>query len=242
MILYLRILTFAIILLFNVPCYGQDVMSNDYLNITGDYAAVFNGRTDVDYNSANYDNYPYFFPKKLASSGSFPEDFVVGTLTYNGTVYKNVGLRLDLFKEELIILSHQKGFGIVLEPQKVNEAVLYGLIFFWNSNSNIGEGYYMQLYKGDFLKLVYKEKFELNSRIRDLQSINHFSRDTKFYLLYKGKYTQVKDKNSFIKLFPGQKSRINEFVKKQKLNFKREREKSLIELSAFCEQFLLSGN
>jgi hypothetical protein len=235
----IRILTFAIILLLNIPCYGQDVVSDDYLNITGDYAAVFNGQTDVNYNS---DNYPYFFPKKPASFGSSPKDFVAGTLTYNGTVYKNVRLRLDLFKEELIILSPQKGFGIILEPQRVNEAVLYSRIFFWNSNSNIAEGYYMQLYKGEFLKLVYKEKFELQSRIRDLQSIDYFLQDTKFYLLYKGKYIQVKDKKSFTKLFPGQKSRINEFVKKQKLNFKQEREKSLIELSAFCEQFLLSGN
>jgi len=208
---------------------AQDAVIENYLSVAGDFSSIYSGQIKADYNSLQYDNNPYYRKN----------EFVEGELILNNNLrYPNQKLRIDLYADQLEILSPQSHYGIIADTRNLYRAILgkETFVLLVNDKKNgIGTGFYKILSEGRVLKLYQKEK----KKILTQGILIQFYSDIKYYTCFGGKYSQVKNKNSFVKLFPQFKQEINKFAKENKLNFSFDhRERSLTMLADFCRKLI----
>ena len=223
-------LLLPLFLLITIPSLkGQNDVVRSYLDKTGEYAEIYNGRVEIIYPSILYKNQPYY-----KSS-----DFTGGKLMHNGNTYSNVSLRLDLYKEQLILRSPGSNYHIIAANECVDSVYLYDDVFVYLTQydkTTPKAGYYRLLHDGN-LQLLHKISFSLDTR----DVVYRFSSQDKYHVLFNGKYREVKNKNSIIDILPQYKKQINQFAKEYKLDFSLNKEYSLMRLISYCEQ-LVSGN
>jgi len=210
---------------------AQDAPVVDYLQQVKYYADIYNGRMEPVYSTMVYEDLPYYKNS----------DFTDASFVYKDNYYPNQKARLDLFKEQLIILPPEKKFGIILSSQNVDRVSMYNRTFVLLNppkESGIKNGYYMQLSEGEKVKLFCKE----TCSIRQKQITYSFDHKITYYLLYGNRYYTVKNKGSFSKLFPQYKKQINQYVKDHKLNFRQNAEASLTFLAQYCEELITPTN
>lgn len=208
----------------SVTAQDKDASLDYYRQETGDYAGIYNGQIENLYHSAFYTNRPYYKSN----------DFTTGTLLYNQTEFREVRLRLDIFRDQLVILSPEKQYGIILNPARVEKVFMHNHTLVWLSGetNQIAAGYYALLTETPSMRLLKKERCTEDRR----KEIYRFIFKEEYYLELNGKYYSLNNKNSFHKLFPEYKKQINQFAKEQRLNFKGGKEQSFIALAEYCYQ------
>jgi hypothetical protein len=227
-------------ILLTFICYthinAQDASSvTNYLQQAGIYADIYNGKREITYNLSQYENLPYYMNSAFAEASVF----------YRKNYYPKQKVRLDLFKEQLVILSPEKQYGIILDPQLVEKVQMYNKTFVWlipPKESGLKTGYYKQLLDGRKMQLLCKENYIAEQKVNDRTAINYFSHKVRYYLSYNNQYHTVKNKGSFGKLFPQYKTQINSFVQDNQLDFKKNTEESLTSLAHYCEGLINSTN
>jgi len=163
-----------------------------------------------------------------------------GTLVYDHVSYDGVQLLYDELQDNLIFVdeSHR----IMLLNDKVERFSILG-----NQFVNIEQqepikgdhpnGYFKILYEGNSMMLKKEEK-----KIREL---NSFSADEKVrvidtrsvYYLRKGNdYFKIDGKKSFFEVWGNYQKEIREFIKYNKLKFKKEVDMDYARITAFCDQ------
>ena len=213
--------------------YAQENPIESYLKQAGDYAEIYTGRIETEYSRAQYENFPYYLSNN---------DFSEAAIVYKNKYYPNLRARLDLFKEQLIILPYEKRLGVVVDSQNIDRVYMYDKTFIWLNlpkESGIKTGFYLQLFNSEKIQLFSKNIFNLLHRHH---TIFYFDRKTRYYLFFANRYHNVNNKNSFSKLFPQYKKQINQFSKDHKLNFKNNAEESLTSLAGYCEELIKSTN
>jgi len=223
------ILILVTIFICHVRINAQDDPVLNYLSHAGDYTDIYNGRIEPIYHPSIYENLPYYENS----------DFTEASVIYRNNYYPNQKVRLDLYKEQLIILPPNKRYGIILGSQNVDRVFMHNRTFVSLNppkESKIRNGYYMQLVEGEKVKLFCKENYSL--RQKQITSIFDFSK--RYYLFFNNRYYPVKNKGSFSKLFPQYKKQINQYSKSKKLNFWKDTEGSLTSLAGYCEELLTS--
>ena len=203
----------------------------NYIQQAGDYANIYAGKMETNYNSLIYENYPYYINA----------DFTDASIVYRNNYYPNQKVRLDLFKEQLIILPPEKQFGIIARSEDVEKVYMYSKTFVWLiplKESGLKAGFYIQLLNSEKMQLFGKEYFT----VRDNLVTYSFDHSSRYYLLYNGRYYTVKNKGSFSKLFPKYKKQINQFVKNNNLEFNKNTDISLASLAGYCEELITSTN
>lgn len=226
---YSRALIYLFILycfLGSINVFSQNNQAASYLGKVDNYAALYRGEIEYFYNPYIYKSQPYYI------SG----DFVTGDLYYDGKYYPKQRLRLDNYKGQLLILT-PKNQSIILDFRKFEKARIHEkeiISHYPPEVSGLKTGYYISLYDGERIMLLGKEKY--NFRILPSQIEYIFDRSMNYYLIYNEKYHSVKNKRSFTRLFPEFKKQINQFSKREKLDFRERREYSLAMLSEYCDQ------
>jgi hypothetical protein len=91
------------------------------------------------------------------------------------------------------------------------------------------------LYNGKTIVLA-KRKTRLQETYVYSQISYEYIRQDIYYIIVAGQIVQVDSKSSVLKLFNLKKSEIKAFIRKNKLNFKSDFEKTLVEVSAYYDQ------
>lgn len=224
--LYAAFLCFA-------PMNAQNNPVVNYLQQTGDYAEIYNGKLESVYNTLIYENFPYYTNA----------DFVDATVVYRNNYYPDQKARLDLYAEQLILLPPDKRFGVIVDYRKVDKIVMYNKTFVWlipSKDSGLKAGYYIRLHDGKNMQLFCKQYYDLQPQQGKVTY--YFEPKTRYYLFYNDKYYPVKNKSLFTKIFKPLKKQINQFVKNRHLNFKQDADGSLTSLAGYCEELLTSTN
>jgi hypothetical protein len=207
---------------------AQDTTVENYLQKAGVYADIYNGKVEAFYNPLLYDNLPYYFNS----------DFTDASIVYKNNYYPSQKVRLDLFKEQLIVLLPEKRYGIILNSQQVESVYMYNKTFVWMTppkESGLKQGFYIRLAKGENAQLFCRENFTLQQNQELIYTFDHKKR---YYLSCNDQYYTVKNKNSFTKIFPQYKKQINQFSKDKSLNFKEKQDESLTALAGYCNELL----
>ena len=224
-----RILVLCVTVICYVQINAQDSPVENYLSQANDFAEIYNGKIEPVYHSLIYENLPYYNNS----------DFTEASIVYRDSYYPNQKVRLDLFKEHLIILPLEQRHGIILSSQNVSKVFIYNRTFVLlnpKKDSGIKKGYYIHLFEGKKIQLYRKETFS----IRQKQKYDSFDLSINHYVFFNNRYYSVKNKTSFSKIFPLYKKQINQYVKSNKLRFGQNAELGLTLLASYCEELINS--
>ncbi len=206
---------------------SKDLVDNcakAYIESLGEQSILFYGKEQLHlpYNLKN----PYLKAKEIQMRVVDGEVLEVtnssgyhqGRLVYDGVVYPQVTMRLDLYKNELIAMSPVLNNNIVLDPLKVGYASLYDYhIVHLQYNSlkkSLPEGYYLQLYFGKYP--VYKKYFYT----LDKTPVSASLKESLKYFVYKdGVYHTIKNKGSLLKVLKSNKKELEQYMRDNKLSF-----------------------
>lgn len=202
-----------------------------YNKSTRDQLLLYNG---VEYKPfpEPYDGHPYF-------ESEYVEE---GQVSYDGELYENVPMQYDLLTD-LLVLEHydQKGYVGMMKPHqdKVRLFTLLEHTFILidgdSTNGVLKDGFYDLLYSGSVKVLAKRKK----SVVRDYeysQLKTSFPQKNSYYLVIDGQYYPVKNKRSVVKALQGNKKLLNEYVRKNQLDFTNNKEKSMVALAAYHDQ------
>ena len=172
-----------------------------------------------------------------ATNHPFLEDdqFTKARLSYQKIIYPEALLRLDLYRNELIVRS--PGFrNIVLHPENVDFVELHGKrIIYFQTDSLPGcpsSGYYFLLYSGNYMLLEKRSALLIDKVGRNYinpgQLERYYEFSTRYYLYKDGVYYTIRNKRGLLKALLPYKKELKRFISTRKLNFRNDAEKFLI--------------
>ena len=97
-----------------VTARAQDAV-DDYVSSAAGQSVIYHGKEQLKY-PTSIRNHPYLKSEK----------YVSGDLSFEGILYKGVKMRLDLYKNELLLLSPDNRYNIVLPSDRVDYAEFHG--------------------------------------------------------------------------------------------------------------------
>ena len=143
-----------------VTARAQDAV-DDYVSSAAGQSVIYHGKEQLKY-PTSIRNHPYLKSEK----------YVPGDLSFEGILYKGVKMRLDLYKNELLLLSPDNRYNIVLPSDRVDYAEFHGYDIFYRypdeRSGNLSEGYYLRLHEGKCTVLG-KWSCILSKTIKDMQ-------------------------------------------------------------------------
>jgi hypothetical protein len=143
-------------------------------------------------------------------------------------------------KDEVVINRLGQNFKISLVKDKLKSFRLRSHEFIRVSVDSVNDnqlatGFYDRLYNGKTIVLA-KRKTRLQETYVYSQISYEYIRQDTYYMIVAGQIVQVDSKSSVLKLFNLKRPEIKAFIRKNKLNFKSDFEKTLVEVSAYYDQ------
>ena len=192
----------------------QNVEAQDYFSSASDFACLYVGKMEPQYQMALWQDIPYYKENTYMYKGR---------ICYYGVVYDNVQLRLDEFKQQVAVLSPQSNVYCLPEQQHIDwfemdghryvhdpeDSTRYAVLLF-DGNTN-GVRLYHTVWK------VYGgEKPVGNTFLKILTTNERYTLVTP-----DGVAHHVNSVSDVEKLFPDQKTQIRQSVKQNSLSFEK---------------------
>ncbi len=144
-------------------------------------------------------------------------DFLTGTITYDGQTYYDLPIQYDIYQDELIVKLKQgyRDVALQLIKDKVQSFVIDNTPFINVVNDSLSQndkdGFYEELLETSTLSLLKKYNKGRRKRVKNGQAFYEFSASYDHVLLYDQKYFDVRNKNEIVDIFPQFKEEINSF-------------------------------
>ena len=201
----------------------EQQLFDEYLREAGDRAEMFVGKMEPGYASTVYINHPYW-------SG---EEFHIGQVKYKGLLYRNMLLRYDAFLKQLVVKTPEKQSNVYIPMHLVEGFTIGGMVY----AKHDGE-FLVVLYEGSQIELLEQMyiKMQENTNLAMLQY--EFKRKENFFIMSDGRMCEVSNMRTILKLFPGLEKELKRFAKMNKLNFKENRQNSLISITKYADELL----
>lgn len=190
------------------------------------------------YNGSEY-VYNVYYPFVINKGDPFFKStyFDTGAVFYNNVLYENVPLTYDIVMEELLIRDPTNNYIIRLNNERVGWFIISGHTFIRlnQDNANNGAlltGFYDLLYEGKTsfykrgLKIV-KENLSFSER--------YIVESNEYFIKKNNQYYTVKNKGSLLLIMNNKKKEVEQFIKKNRLNFRKNREEALRKLVAYYD-------
>jgi hypothetical protein len=229
--------------LFYVNIAGAQELSNDSLNNSLDQSyPVKLYYTAIGENAHIYNGFEYMTPDRnikgtpyFLSDGPSPSN-----LSYEDSYYKDFPVIYDMVRDLVVINRLGENFRISLISDKLVSFSLRKHDFIRVSQDStkgvdLATGFYDRVYAGKSTVLVKRKKHLQETLIYSVASYEYIEEDF-YFVKFGGKYVEVKNKASVLKLFNAKKSEIKSYLRKNKLRFKSDFEKTLTAASAYYDQ------
>jgi len=196
----------------------------EYLEAKGQNLSIYNGIQHTGY-----------LPDIKGSAYYKSEAWQKGSVFYDGILYKDVLLKYDMVKDELIVQHPGSFLGIVLFSPRVHHFSFLNSVFIYKDKSAapIPEGFYEQLVHGE-ISLLVRRKEIIEEKIIFTELNREFLRQDQYYAQKGGNYYAIKNEKALLNLLGEKKQEIQKFLKKNKIKFKRNPEFTLLKIA---EQF-----
>ena len=184
-----------------------DNSAMEYRNVADKQSVLYYGKEQDVYQRTI--NHPYLIDAQHTKA----------RLSYSGVIYPEVMLRLDLYRDELIV---QSSFNrnIVLVPENVGFAEMHGRnIIYFRSDSLRGSpssGYYTLLHSGK-CKVLERQVNRLTHN--DRQEFYYYM-TTSFYLYKEDVYYIIRSQRGLLKALGSHKKELKRFISANHLRFR----------------------
>jgi len=193
----------------------------------GNQSALYNGRIYGEYLFRFIGGHPFFDSP----------DPVAGSVLYDGIRYDSIFMRYDEIRDILVINSQANR--IQLFSEKVEYFRLFNSDFLRLvkdsvTNNLVSTGFYNLLYKGKISLL--KKQIKTIREVITTTELQHFA-DTKDYYYMKsddGIYP-IRNKKDLFKFFGEKKKDMQQFIRANHLNFRKDRQNTLTKATAYYD-------
>jgi len=171
------------------------------------------------------------YNKIMGDQFLFSNDYLPGSLTINCKSYNNLGIRYDIYNDEILTLTNH-GSNLQLNKEMVDSfSLVYNLKTYRFINTTEDslpgiKGYISVLYKGKSALYV-KYKKEIQS-LAVGNKYDLFDQTYRIYFVKGGTVNQISSKNELLKVLYEDKAQIKDFIKKNKLKISKMEPESFI--------------
>ena len=213
--------------------FRQEAISNliqYYHTIIGLQAHLYNGPEYIAY------------PRPFTEGHQFfqTDTFENGSVSYDGLQYLNVALKLDIIRDELVMLHPLNRFSVNLIKEKIDSFSFAGHSFTnirdSRSDSALQPGFYDQLYSSVSLKFLAKriKYFQEMSETTGI-SMKVYKKDRHF-IVRNGRYHSINNKKSVMNVVKDKRSDMQKFINNNNLRFKKSLEEDVVKALVYYSQ------
>lgn len=194
-----------------------------YLQQAEKEAALYNGKIEQRY-FTTAEGHPYADTK----------EFTEGKLRFDGITYPDVPLRLNVHRDELILLSPDRKTCLVLPAEGVEYARFGGYETRWmrpqGEKGYLAEGYYQRIRTQGNHPLYRRLKKRISERKRGMEVTQYFDEKQEYYLLQAGRFHPVGSQKALLRCLSDRQAELKTYIKRHGLRFNQERERTLVTL------------
>jgi hypothetical protein len=198
---------------------AQDNPAGRYLSAAENRAFIYTGKTSLPY-SVHIAGHPYL-------------RFTKGVLWYDGVAYSQTYVRVDSYRDDLVVLTPDGSAEIILQPHRVDSVCFDGChVFYFRPDGRMGcpsGGYYYRLYEGESTVLE-RRTYSLYETRKGEEVTAWFGLSTKYYIRKDEAYYPVRSKGSVLKALGAYKKELNSYAREQKLNFRRNTGEAIVSI------------
>jgi hypothetical protein len=191
------------------------------------------------YNGCQYIGYPFSFrePDHPYFGG---KSFLKGDITYGGVLYPGVQLLYDEVAEVVVFMDPTHRIQLVSDKISSFSILNDKFIRLIKDSSNailVGTGFYQFLYAGKS-SVLKKEMKTIGEDVRNnTEGVVRFIELKTYYYIYKDNaYYSVKNKKNLLAIYKDRKTDIQQYIKNNKLRYKKNKDSFLIKLSTYYDQ------
>lgn len=160
-----------------------------------------------------------------------------GSLLYDGTWYHDISLLYDICKDEVVTL-HPNSTLVRLFGERVLQFYFQGQTFVRlnpDKNNVIKNGFYQRLVEGNVTIFARRQK-KIEEKIINNELERKFIFSSQYYVLKDGRYHVINKQKSLLDLLKDSRQNIVQHLKKQKLRYKADKEKAIVQIAEFYNQ------
>ncbi len=179
---------------------------------------------------------PYF------QSGKFSP----GNIVYNNVLFENIPMMYDLVKEVVVIRSPDRRFSIALNNEKISGFYVAGHRFVRlqkdsSVNGSVTTGFYDLLYNGS-LKVWKKQNKNIQEEHSGTSIEEYIEESTRYFIEKENNYYPVNSKSSALIIMKDKKNEIRQYIKKNKINFSKDKDQAFVKIAAYYDELTHSPN
>jgi len=210
----------------------QTAISNTYsiyYRQLGDQSPFFNG--------SHYANIGFTF--RMGSPYFLSDHFSRGSVVYDGILFDSLSLLYEDLRQ--LLVAKNESYLLQFVSQRITSFTVAGHAFVRlvadSSHKGIGKtGFYEIIYAGQsqVLKETDKNIVEVPSAnegmLRDINGVDNY------YVKIANEYMRVRSGSDLPKIFHAHQKEVQRFIKKNKLNFRRNKEDTIVQAAIFNDQ------
>jgi hypothetical protein len=190
------------------------------------------------YNGSRYSPTGFIF--RTGSPYFISDSFDLGSVVYDDILFDSIYLMYEDMRE--LLVARNNNYLLQLVNQRVSSFNIFGHPFIRLTEDSLHPGipktgYYEILYQGrsQLLKKTFKTITEEPS-VYENTIIRHIDETENFYIRMGGSYQRVKSKAELLTLMHDHQKQIQKYIKKTKLNFRKNKENLLILTAGYYDQ------
>ncbi len=225
---------------FTVTAQSKDKAGGAYAKAVEQYHESLSPETGL-YNGIEYIDYAYTIQEGSPFFGLTPFDS--GSVVYENMLYRNVLLAFDIVKSNVVIYDASRLHKIVLNSRNVNDFVASGHQFthLTKDSANAADmtaGFYEVLYDGPSRVLKKEKRTVQESLSTPTFSKRYVTYASDFYIRKGNTYHSINSKAALFSLFKDKQKEVQKQLKKKKLKFKRDKNRTLAEAAAYYDMLV----
>jgi hypothetical protein len=232
---------FFFLLVLSNPLFSQQHNDSLFYNRSLDSAKSFYVQ-EAAANLSLYNGSEYY--RSPVSTKGFPffksENLIEGSVFYDGNLYQRINLQYDIAKDELVIKNLQQNATVTLIAQKVTYFTLehHNFVYVLPANKAadfIAPGFYEKLLHSNISVLAKRiKKFSLALNAEDNSS--KYTEVNSYFLQKQDDYYSITDKHSLLVLLNDKKNQLKEYIRDNKISFKKDPEDAIIKIVTYYNQ------
>jgi len=194
-----------------------------YAESIGGQSHLYNGSAYSEYVSQR-EEHPYFI-----------DEWIDGSVTYDGEFHDNVPILYDLSLDHIIIDNPFSIKKVMLVNDKVAAFTIQDHRFVHLMDTPLPAGHYELAYDGK-IKVYARYRKTLQSRVVDYSIFNEFQEKSLYYIYKDGKFIAVKGKRSVVKVLESKKRELKKFIRDNGLAFGADRVRDMSRVAQYYDQ------
>jgi hypothetical protein len=201
-----------------------------YYDQLGDQSRLFNGSLYQGYEYVYREGNPYFLNSPVSR---------IGSVEYDSMLFINVPLIYEDYRQKLVAVD--QGFKMQLINERVNSFTIadHHFVRVFPTSQYVGlkeNGFYEVVYPGHTKILKWTKKDMQEALSSAFGSEWYVTRSDSYFIRINGSWIYFKSRKDLLNILSDQRKEIQRFIKKNKLNYKKDRDNTLNQVAGYYDQ------